>query len=387
MLRNAVVVSAVRTPVGKKGGFLKEFKKAELAGLAIKGVLERVGMTGAEIDDVIYGGIGSIEFRGPARHFWLDAGLPIEVPGITINRACSTSLTGIALAAAQIQAGFGDTYLVGGMEMDSRTSYVLVNEAPYKAGMPVVSRPYFSPDAFGNETMPKTAENLAIKYGVTREDCDAYALRSHQLAERGYEEGLYQEHVLPIQLPGLGQKTVVSRDETLRKTTRQQLAALKPVMGGVVTAGNSSPLNDGASAAVIMLEEKALAMGLRPLLRFVDYTVVGVDPRIMGIGPVPAMRKLLKRNRMNLDDLTFLECNEAFAVQTLAVAKELKADFSRLNVRGGAIALGHPGAATGVSLVAKSAGLIKRMNGERCAITFCNGGGMGVAALFENCEK
>lgn len=385
-MKTVVVVSAVRTPVGRKGGCLRTLKKPELAGLAMRGALERAGMTGAEVDDVIYGGIGSIEFRGPARHFWLEAGLPVGTPGMTINRACSTSLTGVALAAAQIKAGFGDTYLVGGMEMDSRTSYVLVNDAPYKAGMPVVSRGYFSPEAFGNESMPRTAENLAEKYGITREQCDAYALRSHQLAWKGYEEGLYQEHMIPVKIPGKGGKTVVDRDETLRHTTAEQLAALKPVMDGVVTAGNSSPLNDGASAAVVMLEEKARAMGLKPLLRFVDYTAVGVDPRIMGIGPVPAMRKLLERNGMKPDNLTFLECNEAFAVQTLAVVEELRVDFSKLNVRGGAIALGHPGAATGVSLVAKSASLMRRMKGGRCAITFCNGGGMGVAALFESCD-
>lgn len=384
-MKSVVVVSAVRTPVGKRGGCLRDLKKPELAGIAMKQALSRVEMNGSEIDDVIYGGIGSVEYRGPARHFWLEAGLPIEVPGMTINRACSTSLTGVAMAAAQIMAGFGDTYLVGGVEMDSRPAYVLINDAPYKAGKPVVSNGYFSPEAFGNESMTKTAENIAQRYGITREACDEYALRSYELAEKGYAEGLYQEHVVPIELSTLAGKRVIDRDEVLRKTSASQLAALKPVLGGVVTAGNASPLNDGASAAVVMLEEKARALGMKPLLRFVDYAAVGVDPHVMGIGPVPAMKKLLSRTKMSLEDLDFIECNEAFAVQTLAVARELDLDMDQLNIRGGAIALGHPGSATGVSLVAKSAGLMRRMQSERCAITFCNGGGMGVAVMFENC--
>lgn len=383
-MRKVVIVSAVRTPVGKKGGALRDFKRPELAGMAMKEALCRVNMDGTEIDDVIFGGIGAVEYRGPARHFWLEAGLPIQVPGLTINRACSTSLTGIALAAAQIMAGFGDTYLVGGVEMDSRPSYVLVNDFPYKAGQPVVSTGYFSPQAFGNEPMTKTAENVAQRFGITRKECDEYALRSYELAEKGYEEGLYPEHVIPIKLPGAEARTMV-RDEVLRKTSTEQLSALKPVLGGVVTAGNASPLNDGASAAVVMLEEKARAMGLTPLLRFVDYSVVGVDPRIMGIGPVPAMKRLLCRNKMSIGDLDFIECNEAFAVQTLAVSRELGIEMDRLNIRGGAIALGHPGSATGVSLVAKASGLMKRIQADRCAITFCNGGGMGVAVMFENC--
>jgi len=243
-------------------------------------------------------------------------------------------------------------------------------------------------EVYGNPNMVQTAENIAKKLGITREECDAYAYRSQMLAAKGYEEGLYQEHIVPITVPQKkADPIVVDTDEMFRPTTTLEgLAKLRPVMGGVITAGNASPLNDGASCAVMMDEEKARSLGLKPLMRFVDYTVTGIDPRYMGLGPVEAMRSLMKRNKMEFSDLDFIECNEAFSSQTIGVIRELNLDIDKVNIRGGGIALGHPYSATGINLAAKAAGIFKRQGGERCAITFCVGGGQGIAALFENCD-
>jgi len=386
-MKNAVVVSAVRTPVGKRGGVLKEMKKTELAAVAINAAIDRAGIRGRDIDEVLFGSVTGPEYRNLARHMWLEAGQPIEVPALTINRACGTSLSGVAAAAAMIRGGLGETYLVGGVEMDSQLTYLITNEGQYKGGTPKLWRGYASPPFTGDPTMVQTAENVAKKYGITREECDEFALRSQTLATLGYEEGLYQEHIVPITLQTKNKPPVaINRDEILRPTTLESLAKLRPVLpGGVVTGGNASPLNDGASAAVIMDEDKAKAEGLKPLMRFVDAATVGLDPCYMGLGPALAIPKLLDRNKMTYSDVDFIEMNEAFAAQSLGVIRELNLNMEKLNLRGGAIALGHPYAATGINLVAKTAGLMKRRNSERCIVTFCCGGGQGVAVLFENC--
>jgi acetyl-CoA C-acetyltransferase len=244
--------------------------------------------------------------------------------------------------------------------------------------MPRLNFQYSSPkEPYGDPNMLTTAENVAKKYGITRAECDEYAARSQSLALQGYEEGLYPEHIVPISVPQRkGDPIIVDRDEILRPgTTVEALAKLRPVAGGVCTGGNCSPLNDGAAACVLMEEEKARSLGLKPLLRFVDFAVAGVDPRYMGLGPIPAMEKVMKRNGMTVKDFSFIECNEAFACQTLAVQRELDIPTEILNIRGGGIALGHPYSATGISLAAKAAGIFARQGGERCAITFCVGGG------------
>ena len=314
---------------------------------------------------------------------------PTDTGCLTVNRGCGTGLAALTTAGALIQGGFGEIYTCGGVEQDSRNVAYLHNDHPYEGGTAYINTLYSSPvEVYGNPTMVQTAENIAAKLGITREECDAYALRSQQLAAKGYEEGLYQEHIVPITVPQKkGEPMVVTQDEMFRPTTTLEgLAKLRPVMGGVVTAGNASPLNDGASCAVMMEEEKARELGLKPLMRFVDYAVTGVDPRYMGLGPVDAMKLLMKRNKMEFSDLDFIECNEAFAAQTLGVQRELNIPLEKLNIRGGAIALGHPYTATGVNLAAKAAGIFARNDFERCLITFCCGGGQGVAAIFEKCE-
>ena len=386
-MKNAVIVSAVRTPVGKRGGVYKTLQRLDLTTPVVKEALKRANITSDMVEENIWGNIPM--YLTPSRYVWLSADGNIDTACLTVNRGCGTGLAAMTTAGALIQGGFGDIYTCGGVEQDSRPFMYLHNDHPYDGGVPYMNSLYSSPvEKYGNPDMVQTAENIAAKLGITREECDAYALRSQQLAAKGYEEGLYQEHIVPITVPQKkGEPVVVTQDEMFRPTTTLEgLAKLKPVKGGVCTAGNSSPLNDGASCAVMMEEEKARALGLKPLMRFVDYAVTGIDPRYMGLGPVEAMRRLMKRNKMEFSDLDFIECNEAFASQTLGVIRELNLDLDKVNIRGGGIALGHPYSATGINLAAKAGGIFKRMGGERCAITFCVGGGQGIAALFENCD-
>ena len=386
-MRNAVLVSAVRTPVGKRGGAFKSLQRLDLAVPVLKEAMNRAQITSDEVEENIWGQIPL--YFTPSRYVWLSADGYVDTAGLTVNRACGTGLAALTTAGALIKGGFGEIYTCGGVEQDSRPVRYLHNKDPYGGGAPYIDSLLSSPvEVYGNPTMVRTAENVAQKLGISREDCDAYAYRSQMLAAKGYEEGLYQEHILPIAVPQKkGDPVVVDTDEPFRtSTTMEVLAKLRPVAGGVVTAGNASPLNDGAACAVMMDEELARAKGLKPLMRFVDYAVAGVDPRYMGLGPVEAMKLLMKRNKMELSDLDFIELNEAFASQTLGCIRELNLDIDKVNVRGGAIALGHPYSATGINLAAKAAGIFARQGGERCAITFCCGGGQGIAALFENCD-
>lgn len=385
-MRNAVLVSAVRTPVGKMGGVFKSIDRLDMTDAVIKEAIARAGIPSEMVEENIWGNIPL--FLTPARYVWLHAGMSVNTACLTVNRGCGTGLSAITTACAMITTGGGDVYMAGGVEQDSRRYFYLQNDNPYEGGMPRLNFQYSSPkEPYGDPNMLTTAENVAKKYGITRQECDVYAARSQNLACLGYEEGLYPEHIVPISVPQRkGDPIIVDRDEILRPgTTVEALAKLKPVAGGVCTGGNCSPLNDGAAACVLMEEEKARSLGLKPLLRFVDFAVAGVDPRYMGLGPIPAMQKVMKRNGMTVKDFSFIECNEAFACQTLAVQRELDIPTEILNIRGGGIALGHPYSATGVNLAAKAAGIFARNDFERCAIAFCCGGGQGVAAIFEKC--
>ena len=385
-MRNAVLVSAVRTPVGKRGGVFKTIGRQDLVTPVLQEALRRANIEGKDVYDVIWG--AHAEARTPGRYAWLAAGQPVTTAALSINRACGTSLSGLSLAGAFIKGGFGDVYMCGGVEFDSHPVRLVGSSNPYAGGGVNFIKKLSSPERFGNPNMVQTAENVAAYFGITREDCDAYAARSQQLAAVGYEEGIHPETMISISVPQKkADHIIVEKDECFRPgTTVEVLSTLRPVAGGVVTGGNASPLNDGAAAAVMMEEEKARALGLKPLMRFVDYAVTGVDPRYMGLGPVNAMRKVMKRNGMTVNDFDFIECNEAFAAQTLGVQRVLEIPLEKLNIRGGAIALGHPYSATGVNLAAKAANIFKHVGGERCAITFCCGGGQGVAAIFENCD-
>jgi acetyl-CoA C-acetyltransferase len=386
-MRNAVLVSAARTPVGKMGGVYKNLQRMDLAVPTIQEAIKRAGISSEEVEEVFYGNM--IEFLNPGRYAWLSAGMNIDTACLTINRACATGLTGLGMAGIMIKGGHGDVYLCGGTEMDSRKFFTLHVEKPYSGGGLKIDSKLSSPvNPYGNPSMLQTAENVAEKWGITREECDAFGYRSQMLAAKGYEEGIHQESIIPITVPQKkGDPLVVTQDEPFRPdTTLEALAKLKPVQGGVITGGNASPLNDGSAAAVMMEEEKARALGLKPMMRFVDYATVGVDPRYMGIGPVPSTQKLLKRNGMTVADVDFFELNEAFSSQSIACIRELNLDIDKVNMYGGAIALGHPYSATGINLAAKAAAIFKHKGGERCVITFCVGGGQGVACLFENCD-
>lgn len=386
-MRNAVLVSAVRTPVGKRGGVFKTLSRQQLVTPVVQEAVRRAQIDPAEVYDVIWG--AHAEARTPGRYAWLASGMPPTTAALSVNRACGTSLTGLSLAGSFIKGGFGDIYMCGGVEYDSLPVRMVASSNPFSGGGVNFVKKLSSPERFGNPNMVQTAENVAKYFGITREECDEYAERSQALALKGYEEGLYPEHIVPITVPQKkADPIIVERDEILRPgTTKEILSKLRTVQpDGVVTGGNASPLNDGASAAIMMDEELARAKGLKPLMRFVDFAVTGVDPRYMGLGPVNSMRKLMKRNKMTWDDVDFIEINEAFAAQTLGCHRVLQMPMEKLNIRGGAIALGHPYSATGVSLAAKAAGIFARNDFERCIISFCCGGGQGVAALFEKCD-
>jgi acetyl-CoA C-acetyltransferase len=386
-MREAVIVSAVRTPIAKMKGSLQHMHPAEYGGLVIKEALQRAGVAGEEIDDVIFGnclaGGGNV-----GRLSLLHAGLPVSTPGITIDRQCGSGINTVALAAEAILAGSGKIFVAGGTESMTRSPYLM---APPEQGFdrmpPKFVRRQLSPDFIGDPAMGITAENLAEKYNISREEQDEFALRSQQRMKAAIESGVFEEQIVPVSVPDKkGQVTVFLQDEHPRAdTTLEGLAKLKPVFkkDGSVTAGNSSGVNDGASALVLMSAEEAEKRDLEPLARVTYWAVAGVDPNIMGIGPVPATQKVLEKARITLDDIDLIEANEAFAAQVLACDRELHFDWDKVNVNGGAIAHGHPIAATGGMLVAKLAYEMKRRGSKRGLVTACIGGGQGISLILE----
>jgi len=372
-MREAVIVDCVRTPVGKapRGG-LREVRPDDLGALVIRGLLDRYPAAEPEIEDVI---IGCAMPEGEAgnnmaRQCLLRAGLPDSVTGMTINRFCSSGLQAIALAADRIRSGGADAIIAGGSESMSMTP---------RGGLKPAPNPWFVdhwPEIY--MTMGLTAERLQRKYGVSREDSDAFALRSHRNAVEAQQAGRFNEEIVPVN--GL------ARDEGPRgDTSLEALAKLKAVFHakGTVTAGNSSQTSDGAAAALVMSEERARALGLKPRARFVSFATAGVAPEIMGIGPVAAIPKALARAGLKLDDMTVIELNEAFAVQALAVIREAGLDPQRVNPNGGAIALGHPLGCTGAKLTATILREMARRRARYGMVTMCVGGGQGAAGIFE----
>jgi len=389
----AVLVSAVRTPVGRAPkGALSTTRPDDLAALAVTAALDRVpGLDRAEIDDVI---LGCAQPEGEqgwdiARWAVLRAGLPVEIPGVTVNRLCSSGLEAIALADLRIRAGGDRVVVAGGAESMSLLPMSGLKPSP---------NPYMAEHYFASLlTMGLTAERVARHYAVSREDQDAFALRSHQKAIAAQAAGRFSEELIPVPittaLPGAkpGKPTITesvfSSDEGPRAdTSAEALAKLKPVFHaqGTVTAGNSSQTSDGAAAVVLMDAGRAQELGIRPLARLVAYAATGCLPEEMGIGPIAAIPKALKRAGLTLNDIGLFELNEAFAAQTLAVIRELGLDPERINVNGGAIALGHPLGCTGAKLTATLLGEMCRRQVRYGMVTMCVGGGMGTAGIFEN---
>jgi len=384
-----VILSAVRTPVGRYGGGLSGVRPDDLAGLAIAAAVERAGVPPDEIEDVFVGCANQAgeDNRNVARMAVLLAGLPDSVAGVTVNRLCASGLAAITSACHAVIAGDGDLFVAGGVESMSRAPLATAKpDAAFPRGDRVLydtTLGWRFPNPrleamFPLETMGETGENVAERWHVTREEQDAFALRSQQRWAAASDAGRFDDELVPA-----GELT---RDEhPRRETTLERLAALKPAFraGGTVTAGNSSGLNDGAAAVVVASEDKARALGLEPLGAFVASAVAGVDPRVMGIGPVPAVRKLLDRTGVSIDAVDLVELNEAFASQSVAVARELGIDEERLNVNGGAIAIGHPLGMSGARLVVSLLHELRRRGGKRGIVTMCVGVGQGQAALFE----
>lgn len=387
-MREAVIVSAVRTPIGRFRGSLAPVPAHTLGSLVVREAVKRAGIAPDTVDEVIFANLMNHEYNNIARMVALDAGLPMQVPGITLDRQCGSSLNALAYAAILIQAGYGDVMVVGGVESDSWRPYVMEKPAmAYQFQPPSFLAPRFAPEEIGDPPMGITAENLAERYQLSRQELDEFSVNSHQKAAKAWSEGRFDEQIIPVEVPlGRGRTEWFKRDEILREdSTVDSLARLSPAFkkGGMVTAGNSSAMSDGAAALVVMEKQLALQQEREILAVFKGYTAVGVDPNYMGIGPVPAIRKLLQQTGTSLEDIDLIELNEAFAAQSIPCIRELGLDMNKVNVNGGAIALGHPLAGTGAVLATKLVYELKRREARRGMIAFCCGGGQGVALLME----
>jgi 3-oxoadipyl-CoA thiolase len=400
-LREAWIVSAMRTPIGRYGGALRSVRPDDLAAVAIRAAVARAGVDPTSIEDVILGCANQAgeDNRNVARMAGLLAGLPVEVAGQTVNRLCGSGLQAINAAAHAIMVGDGDVFVAGGVESMTRAPYVMLKpESPYERGthelVDTTLGWRFTNPALAEMhhpwSMGETGENVAEQSKVSREDQDAFALLSHQRAVAAIESGRFADQIVPLTVPQpKGEPLLVERDEHPRAdTSAGALAKLRPAFraGGSVTAGNSSGINDGAGACVLVEAGRARELGLRPLARVISTAVAGVDPAIMGVGPVPASRKALERAGMSVGDLDLIELNEAFASQSLATIRELGLDLAKVNVNGGAIALGHPLGMSGARLVTMLVHELARTGGRYGLATMCIGVGQGIATIIERID-
>ncbi|MGB7605370.1 MAG: acetyl-CoA C-acetyltransferase [Lutisporaceae bacterium] len=390
-MREVVIVAAARTPVGSFNGALSGVSAVELGSIAIKEAIRRAGITPDMVDETIMGCIlQSGQGQGVARQAAVKAGIPIEKPAMTINMICGSGLKAVQLAAQAIISGDCDVVVAGGTENMSLAPYVLRNARNgYKMGHGEIVDTMIHDaltDAFNNYHMGNTAENLADKYNITREEQDTLAASSQNKAEAAIKQGKFKDEIVPVVISSRKGDVVVDTDEFPRAgTTVEGLAKLRPAFkkDGSVTAGNASGINDGAAALIVMSADKAKELGLEVLGKIVGYASAGVDPSIMGIGPVPAVRKALERAKLKLEDMDLIEANEAFAAQAIAVSKELGFDMSKVNVNGGAIALGHPVGASGARILTTLLYEMKKQNSKHGLATLCIGGGMGTAVVIE----
>jgi len=389
-LKEAVIVSACRTAIGELLGSLKAISTTDMAAICLKEAVDRVNLDTSLIDDVILGCTGYDSAQNNAgRVAALKAGFPPTVPGMTVNRVCPSSMEAIDIAAAHIKLGTYDVVMAAGSDSMTQMPYVLKN---HRTGMKMqndvlIDSLWEGMSGGGNIIMGLTAENLAEKYGITREEQDEYALRSHQCAQRAIENGLFQEEIVPVKVPrGRGQFEEYRIDERVRFNMKpEDLAKLPPAFkkGGSVTAGNASGLNDGASAVLMMSLDKAKELGMKPLARIIAGSVAAVEPELMGYGPVPATQKLLARTGMKISDFGLVEVNEAFAVQYIAVERLLGLNREITNVNGGAIALGHPGGPTGARLVITLMYEMRRRGVNLGLATLCGGNGPARSVIIE----
>ncbi|PWI57115.1 thiolase family protein [Sulfoacidibacillus thermotolerans] len=398
-MRQAVIIDAVRTPFGRYRGSLKSVRPDDMAAQVIRSLLERnPGVARDAIEDVILGCANQAgeDNRNVARMAGLLAELPVSVAGVTVNRLCGSSLEAVNEAAAHIVSGAGDVFIAGGVENMSRAPLVMLKpeeELPRgnrELADTTLGWRFVNPRLaamYPPYSMGETAENVAELYHISREDQDEFALESQKRAHAAWEQGRFQDHVIPVEIPiGRGKTELFSKDEHMRpQTTREMLAKLPAAFraGGTVTAGNSSGINDGAAAVLVMEKSYAESLGLKPRARIVSYAVAGVDPSYMGLGPIYATRKLLKRTGLSVEDLDLVELNEAFAAQSLACIRELALDREKVNVNGGAIALGHPLGASGARILGELLYELERREGRFGLATMCIGVGQGIATLIE----
>lgn len=388
------VAAAVRTPIGKLGGSLKNTPIDDLTAHVLNGALQRTGLPGESVDGVIMGNVISAgPFINIARVGLLKAGMPESVPGLTVNRVCASGLEAINLAAQSIQAGHSRVMLAGGVENLTRSPYIMEKfEQPFQRGAQTLMESFGGPRSapvalYGELTMGDTAENVAEQFGITREDQDHFAAQSQRRAIEAIDAGRFREEIIPVELTGRkGEVTLFDTDEFPRRDSSvESLAKLRPAFrkNGSVTAGNSSGINDGAAAVMLMNEESLKENGLSPLGRIVHFICAGVDPRVMGIGPVAAIRKLLAEVNMTVEQIDLFELNEAFASQSLACMRELGLAPEKTNVNGGAIALGHPLGCSGARLLGTILYELRRRKQRYGIVSLCIGGGQGLATLVE----
>ena len=396
-VRDVVLLSAARTPIGRYGGSFKDLHPAELGAIAARAAIERAGLLASDVDEVVIGhGRQAGSGPNPGRQVGRRAGIPDRAPAQTINKACASSLQAIVAGAQSIMLGESEVVLAGGIESMSRMPY-LIDSIDARWGhrmgnFTLVDAMYR--DGFqcplSNLIMGETAEILGRQHGITREQSDAFALESQRKAKAAIEAGHFTREIAPVAVQGRGsEETIIDRDEHPRDTTLDSLGRLPPVFGdvdglpGIITAGTSSGITDGGAAVVLASADAARGRGLQPRAKILGWASAGVDPRIMGIGPVPAIQKLRERTGLALDDFDLVELNEAFAVQVLAVLDEAPIAADRLNVNGGAIALGHPIGCTGARLIVTLLHELERRNARRGLATLCVSGGMGMALAIE----
>lgn len=396
-MEDAVILSAIRTPIGRYGGVLKDARPDDLGALVIGEAVRRAHIDPGTVEDVILGCANQAgeDNRNVARMSLLLADFPVEVAGQTVNRLCGSGLQAINSAAQAIQTGSGDTFVAGGVESMTRAPFVVGKSAtPFGRNMKfedtTLGWRFVNPKLAEKHhpySMGETAENVAERYQISRAEQDAFALRSHQHAVAAQQSGRFSQEIVPVTLPQKkGESLVVALDEHPRSdTSLEKLAALKPVFrkDGSVTAGNSAGINDGAAALVLMAGSLAQRLGLRPRSRILASAVAGVDPAYMGLGPIYATRKVLQRTGLTMKDIDLIEINEAFAVQALQCARELEIDMEKLNVNGGAIALGHPLGCSGARIVVTLLHELERRGGRYGLATMCIGVGQGIATVIE----
>lgn len=383
-MTEAVVVIAKRTPIGRMGGVLSQLEPEGLLSPLIQHIVTETSLPPESIDDVIIGNVvgpgGNI-----ARVASLEAGLPVSVPGVTIDRQCGSGLEAINLAARLIQSGAGEIYLAGGVESTSRAPWKMEKPQTLMGVPKLYTRAHFTPSSYGDPDMGIAAENVAFRYGISREEQDLYALKSHQKAIHAQQTGRFQQEIVPLQV----HNEWITTDECPRANTSfDKLQQLRPIFleQGTVTAGNACPINDGAALVLMMSREKCEEFKLKPILRIVDAQAAGVDPNVLGMGPVPAVQKVLSRRQLSVADLDIVEFNEAFASQVLASLNQLQIPEEKVNLGGGALAIGHPYGASGAILITRLCAEMLYNPYKRGLATLGIGGGIGIATLVEAVE-